>query len=50
MHEAYNNTANTNEELRTLFRENLEKFNDKYQRVYDETMKSFQPKEQAATE
>ena len=27
MHEMYNNTASSNEELKTLYRENIEKFN-----------------------
>lgn len=48
MHEAYNNTANSNEELKTLYRENIEKFNTRYQKVYDETMKNILPKEKAA--
>ncbi len=48
MHEAWNNTANTNEELRSLFRENIEKFNNRYQKVYEETIKAIQPKEKTA--
>lgn len=48
MHETWNNTASTNEELRSLFRENIEKFNTRYQKVYDETIKAFQPKEKTA--
>ena len=48
MHETWNNTASTNDELRNLYRENLEKFNDRYQKVYEETVKACQPKENSA--
>jgi DNA-directed RNA polymerase alpha subunit len=48
MHETWNNTASTNDELRSLYRENLEKFNNRYQKVYDETMQTFQTKEKTA--
>ncbi len=48
MHETWTNTASTNEELRNLYRENIEKFNTSYQKVYEETIKAFQPKEKAA--
>ena len=44
MHEMYNNTASSNEELKTLYRENIEKFNARYQKVYEETIKTFTPK------
>jgi hypothetical protein len=48
MHETWNNTASTNDELKNLYRENLEKFNDRYQKVYEETMQTIQPKENTA--
>ena len=48
MHEFWNNTASSNDELKTLYRENLEKFNERYQRVYDEAVKTFQEKTQTA--
>ncbi len=44
MHEMWNTTINSNDELKTYFRENMEKFNTRYQKVYDETVKAFQPK------
>ncbi|MFZ5951039.1 MAG: hypothetical protein ACOYXC_10060 [Candidatus Rifleibacteriota bacterium] len=48
MHETWTNTASTNEELRNLYRENIEKFNTRYQKVFEETIKAFQPKEKTA--
>lgn len=48
MHEMYNNTASSNDELKNLYRENLEKFNARYQKIYEETIKTFTPKTQEA--
>lgn len=47
MHEFWTTTASSNDELKTLYRENLEKFNDRYQKVYDEAVKTFQEKTHA---
>lgn len=44
MHEMYNNTAASNEELKKLYRENIEKFNTRFQKVYEETIKAMTPK------
>lgn len=44
MHEIQTNTTRSNEELQTIFRAELEKFNTRYQKVYEETMKSITPK------
>jgi len=48
MHEMWNNTVSSNDELRTLYRENIEKFNARYQRVYEETIKNLTPKTKEA--
>ncbi len=40
MHEIYNNVAGSNEELQKVFRANIEKFNNRYQKVYEETIKT----------
>lgn len=44
MHEIHNNTTKTNEELRIVFKQNIEKFNTRYQKIYEETMKAITPK------
>lgn len=44
MHEMHNNTTKANEELKAIFKENIEKFNTRYQKIYEETMKSMTPK------
>ncbi len=44
MHDIHNNTTRTNEELRVIFQQNLEKFNTRYQKIYEETMKAITPK------
>lgn len=48
MHEMYSNTASSNDELKNLYRENIEKFNTRYQKVYEETIKAFTPKAKEA--
>ena len=48
MHEMYNNTSASNEEIKTLYRENMEKFNTRFQKIYEETMKNIAPKTQNA--
>ena len=48
MHELWETSVKSNEELSTQFRTNMEKFNDRYQKVYDETVKTFTPKEKSA--
>lgn len=44
MHEIYNNTVRTNEELKPIFQQNIEKFNARYQKLYQETIKNLTPK------
>ncbi|MBU1108985.1 MAG: hypothetical protein KKB51_20065 [Candidatus Riflebacteria bacterium] len=44
MHEIHNNTTKSNQELNIVFKENMEKFNARYQKVYEETMKAITPK------
>ncbi|MEW6712760.1 MAG: hypothetical protein AB1403_23285 [Candidatus Riflebacteria bacterium] len=46
MHDIYTNVAGTNEDLQKLYRQNLEKFNHRYQKVYEETIKAITPKTQ----
>ncbi len=48
MHEIHNNTTKSNEELKAVFQANIEKFNTRYQKVYEETMKAMTPKTMAA--
>ena len=48
MHEMWTNSVSSNEELKNLYRENIEKFNARYQQVYEETIKSFTPKTKEA--
>ncbi|MDD3146127.1 MAG: hypothetical protein PHD82_02390 [Candidatus Riflebacteria bacterium] len=48
MHEMYNNTAASNEEIKNLYRENIEKFNTRFQKVYEETVKAMTPKHMSA--
>ena len=48
MHDIYNNTTKANEELRPIFQQNIEKFNTRFQKVYEETMKTVAPKTQTA--
>ena len=43
MHEIHNNTIKSNDELKTIFQANIEKFNTRYQRVYEETLKTITP-------
>ncbi len=44
MHEIHNNTIKTNEELKPIFQQNIEKFNTRFQKVYAETIKAMTPK------
>lgn len=48
MHEIHNNTASSNEEMKSIFKTNIEKFNTRYQKVYEETMKAMTPKSMQA--
>ena len=48
MHDIHNNTTSANEELKPLFQENMEKFNNRFQKVYAETMKKVTPKTMSA--
>lgn len=50
MHDFWKNTANSNDELKHLYRENLEKFNARYQKVYEEAVKTIQEKVNTAAE
>ena len=44
MHDIYTNTTKANEELKPLFKEAVEKFNTRFQKIYEETMKNITPK------
>ncbi|HNX76009.1 MAG TPA: hypothetical protein PLM07_01885 [Candidatus Rifleibacterium sp.] len=44
MHEIYTNASKTNEELQPIFKDGIEKFNARFQKVYEETMKNITPK------
>jgi hypothetical protein len=44
MHDIYTNVASGNDELKTIFKENIEKFHNRYQKVYEETIKAVTPK------
>jgi hypothetical protein len=44
MHEIYRNTSSANDELQGIFKENIEKFNNRYQQVYEEAVKATTPK------
>lgn len=48
MLEIHNNASNSSEELKALFEKNIEKFNNRYQKVYEETMKNMTPKTKKA--
>jgi len=48
MHEMWTNSVSSNEELKNLYQENIEKFNARYQRVYEETIKNLTPKTKEA--
>lgn len=48
MHEIYTNTATSSDELKTVFQDNIEKFNNRFQKVYNETMKTAAPKTKSA--
>ncbi len=44
MHDIYTNTTKANDELKPLFKEAVEKFNTRFQKIYEETMKNITPK------
>lgn len=44
MHDIHNNTSSSNEEIKTIFKENIEKFNNRYQKIYEEVIKEATPK------
>lgn len=44
IHEIHNNATSSSEELKTAFKANIEKFNHRYQKVYEETIKAITPK------
>ncbi len=48
MHEIYNNTVKGNEEMKAVFKTGVEKFNTRFQKIYEETMKNLTPKTQKA--
>jgi len=48
MHEIYNNTIQGNDELKAIYKANIEKFNTRFQKIYEETMKNIAPKTQNA--
>ncbi|KAF1079628.1 MAG: hypothetical protein GQF41_4186 [Candidatus Rifleibacterium amylolyticum] len=48
MHEIHNNATRSNEELKVIFQQNIEKFNTRYQKIYEETIKSVTPKTMSA--
>lgn len=50
MHHIYNTTAKSNDELKKIFTENLEKFNTRYQKIYNETMETIKEKTMTAGE
>ncbi len=44
MHEMHQTAINSNDEIKAIFKQNIEKFNTRYQKIYEETMKSIMPK------
>ncbi|MBU1105743.1 MAG: hypothetical protein KKB51_03660 [Candidatus Riflebacteria bacterium] len=41
-------TEFSNEELQTVFKSNMEKFNTRYQKIYEETIEAITPKTMSA--
>ena len=39
LHDIHNNSAKSNDELKAIFKENIEKFNNRYQKIYEEVIR-----------
>lgn len=48
MQDLWASTVSTNDELKQAFRSNIENFNNRYQKIYEESVKAFTPKAKTA--